>query len=139
MGISPAVDDYGRRLSDIFGHILNTVHCMEDLVIYSRTYKEHINLLRMLLKRPTTTTCRSTKTRRFSPSPQLFSPAMKFQQTDSGLTQNSNEPSEISHGQQISPIFVPFTGYVNKWEISAIQDRRSFCPLITPFKETYHL
>ena len=50
MGISHAGDDYGRRFSDIFGHIPNTAHCMEDLVIYSRTYEEHINLLRMLFK-----------------------------------------------------------------------------------------
>ena len=50
MGISNAGDDYGRRFSDIFGHIPNTARCMEDLVIYSRTYEEHINLLRMLFK-----------------------------------------------------------------------------------------
>ncbi len=50
MGISHAGDDYGRRFSDIFGHIPNTARCMEDLVIYSRTYEEHINLLRMLFK-----------------------------------------------------------------------------------------
>jgi hypothetical protein len=50
MGIIRAGDDYGRRFSDIFGHIPNTAGCMEDLVIYSRTYEEHTSLLRMLFK-----------------------------------------------------------------------------------------
>nr|CAH0109788.1 unnamed protein product [Daphnia galeata] len=48
--ISHAGDYYVRRNSDIFGHIPNAAHCMKDLVIYSRTYEEHINLLRILLK-----------------------------------------------------------------------------------------
>ena len=42
MGISHAGDDYERRFHDIFGHIPNTARCMEDLIIYSRTYDEHI-------------------------------------------------------------------------------------------------
>jgi hypothetical protein len=50
MGICHAGDDYGRRFSDIFGHIPNTARCMEDLVIYSRTYEEHVDLLRILFK-----------------------------------------------------------------------------------------
>jgi hypothetical protein len=50
MGICNAGDDCGRRFSDIFGHIPNTARCMEDLVIYSRTYEEHIDLLRILFK-----------------------------------------------------------------------------------------
>ena len=50
MGICHAGDDYGRRFSDIFGHIPNTARCMEDLVIYSRTYEEHITLLRLLFQ-----------------------------------------------------------------------------------------
>ncbi|KAI9555012.1 putative uncharacterized protein K02A2.6-like [Daphnia sinensis] len=50
MGISHAGDDYGRRFSDIFGHIPNTARCMEDLIIYSSNYNEHINLLRLLFQ-----------------------------------------------------------------------------------------
>ncbi|KZS04174.1 Uncharacterized protein APZ42_032919 [Daphnia magna] len=50
MGISHARDDYGRRFSDIFGHIPNTARCMEDLIVYSSTYDEHINLLRLLFQ-----------------------------------------------------------------------------------------
>lgn len=50
MGISHARDDYGRRFSDIFGHIPNTARCMEDLIVYSITYDEQINLLRLLFQ-----------------------------------------------------------------------------------------
>jgi hypothetical protein len=40
----------GRRFSDIFGHIPNMARCMEDLVVYSRSYKEHFALVRYLCK-----------------------------------------------------------------------------------------
>jgi hypothetical protein len=50
MGILHAGDDYGRRFSYIFGDIPNTVRCMEDLRVYSRTFDEHINLLRLLFR-----------------------------------------------------------------------------------------
>ena len=50
MGICHAGDDYGRRFSDIFGHIPNTARCMEDLIVYSRTYEEHKQLLRLLFR-----------------------------------------------------------------------------------------
>lgn len=43
MGICHTGDDYVRRISDIFGHIPNTARCMEDLVIYSRTYEKHVD------------------------------------------------------------------------------------------------
>jgi hypothetical protein len=50
MGICHAGDDYGRRFHDIFGHLRNTVRCMEDLIIYSTTYEEHVELVRAVLK-----------------------------------------------------------------------------------------
>jgi hypothetical protein len=119
MGISHAGDDYGRRFSDIFGHIPNTARCMEDLVIYSRTYEEHISLLRMLFKTANDNNVSFNKNKTVFAKPTVFLPAMKFQQTDSGPTQNSHEPSENSCGQQTSPIYVLFTDYANKCETSA--------------------
>ncbi len=119
MGISHAGDDYGRRFfrhfwthpqhcplhgrpGDLFTHMRNTSTCYA-----------------CFSKWPVTTTCRSTKTRRSSPNPQLFSPAMNYRQTDSGPTQSSHEPSENSRGQQTSPIYALFAVFANKWEISA--------------------
>jgi hypothetical protein len=50
MGICHAGDDYGRRFHDIFGHLRNTARCMEDLIIYSATYEEHLELVRAVFK-----------------------------------------------------------------------------------------
>lgn len=50
MGICQAGDDYGRRFSDIFSQIPNTARCMEDMIVYSRTYEEHLQLLCMLFQ-----------------------------------------------------------------------------------------
>ena len=50
MGICHAGDDYGRRFHDIFGHIPNTARCMEDLIIFSKTYDEHKQLLQTVFK-----------------------------------------------------------------------------------------
>lgn len=46
MGIS----HNGRRFHDIFCHIPITARCMEDIIIFSRTYEEHIRLLRLLFR-----------------------------------------------------------------------------------------
>jgi hypothetical protein len=50
MGICHAGDYYGRRFHDIFGHIPNTARCMEDLIIFSKTYDEHKELLQTVFK-----------------------------------------------------------------------------------------
>jgi hypothetical protein len=61
---------------------------------------------------------------------------MEFQQTDSGLTKNSHEPSQNSRGQKTSPIYVPFTDYANKWEISATRSPQLWLPYHDPSRPT---
>ena len=51
MGICHAGKDYGRRFHDILGHIPNTSRCMEDPIIFSKTYDEHKQLLQTVLKK----------------------------------------------------------------------------------------
>lgn len=50
MEISHASDGYGRHFSDIFGHLPNMARCMEDLVVYTQTYIEHLSLLHQLFQ-----------------------------------------------------------------------------------------
>jgi hypothetical protein len=42
MGITHAGDDFGRRVSDVFDNILNTGLVVEDILIFSSTYEEHM-------------------------------------------------------------------------------------------------
>jgi hypothetical protein len=114
MGICHAGDDYGRRFSDIFGHIPNTARCMEDLVIYSRTYEEHVDLLRILFKTANDNNESFNKKKRSTPPQQLFSLATKSQRTDSGPFRNLHEQSGNSPGRPSSQTCVRFTASANK-------------------------
>ena len=100
--ISDAGDYYVRCFSDIFGHIPNAAHCMKDLVIYSRTYEEHINLLRILLKTANDNNVSFNKTRRSSPSPQLFFP--QYEVSSDGFRPNPELTRAMREFQRLANI-----------------------------------
>ena len=50
-GITHAGDDYCRRVSDIFDSIPNSRRIVEDLVVFSKTYAEHLELVRSMFTR----------------------------------------------------------------------------------------
>ena len=50
-GVIHAGDDYSRRVSDIFDSIPNSRRIVEDIAVFSKTYKEHVELVRLLFNR----------------------------------------------------------------------------------------
>jgi hypothetical protein len=119
MGISHAGDDYGKRFSDIFGHIPNTARCMEDLVIYSRTYKEHINLLRMLFKTANDNNVSFKKSKSVFAQPTAIFAG--YEVSADGFRPNpalTRAIREFPRPANITDLRF-FYGHANKWEISA--------------------
>ncbi len=51
MGITHAGDDFGRRGSDVFDDNQNTRRLVEDILIFSSTYEEHMEIVRQVLAR----------------------------------------------------------------------------------------
>jgi hypothetical protein len=51
MGITHAGDDFGRRVSDVFDNILNTGRVVEDILIFSSTYEEHMATVQQVFTR----------------------------------------------------------------------------------------
>ncbi len=49
-GVSLAGDDYCRRAADVFDGITNSRRVVEDVVVYSKTYDEHLGQVRRLLE-----------------------------------------------------------------------------------------
>jgi hypothetical protein len=47
-GVSLAGDDYGRRLADIFDDFPNCRRVVEDVLVFSATWDEHVSLVRRL-------------------------------------------------------------------------------------------
>ena len=50
-GVCHAGDDYGRRVSDVFDDLPACRRVVEDVVEFSKTYEEHIKLVRQLFQR----------------------------------------------------------------------------------------
>lgn len=50
-GVSHAGDDYGRRVSEVFDDLPACRRVVEDVVVFSKTYAEHVQLVRQLFKR----------------------------------------------------------------------------------------
>jgi hypothetical protein len=50
-GITHAGDDYSRRVSEVFDDIPNCHRIVEDVILFSATYEEHIELVRRLFQR----------------------------------------------------------------------------------------
>jgi hypothetical protein len=50
-GITHAGDDYSRRVSEVFDDIPNCRRIVEDVMVFSATYEEHIELVRRLFQR----------------------------------------------------------------------------------------
>ena len=50
-GIVHAGDDYGRRVSEVFDDLPNSRRVVEDVLVFSATYSEHVKLVRELLRR----------------------------------------------------------------------------------------
>jgi hypothetical protein len=46
--VSLAGDDYGRRLADVFDDFPNCRRVVEDILFFSATWAEHVNLVRRL-------------------------------------------------------------------------------------------
>ena len=51
-GVVHAGDDYSRRLADVFDDIPNCRRIVEDILIFSKPYEEHLNLTNVTLLRP---------------------------------------------------------------------------------------
>jgi hypothetical protein len=51
MGIIHAGDDFGRRVADVFDGIPNTRRVVEDILIFSPTYEEHVEAVRQVFAR----------------------------------------------------------------------------------------
>jgi hypothetical protein len=49
-GVSLAGDDYGRRLANIFDDFLNCRRVVEDILVFSPTWEEHVDLVRRLFR-----------------------------------------------------------------------------------------
>ena len=50
-GIIHAGDDYGRRVADVFDDIPNSRRVVEDVIVYSKNYDDHVQLVRHLFSR----------------------------------------------------------------------------------------
>ena len=50
-GITHAGDDYSRRVSEVFDDIENSRRIVEDVIVFSATYEEHLKLVRRLFQR----------------------------------------------------------------------------------------
>ncbi|KZS05446.1 Uncharacterized protein APZ42_031345 [Daphnia magna] len=51
MGITHAVDDFGRRVSDLFDDIPNTRRVVKDILIFSSSSEEHMETVRQVFAR----------------------------------------------------------------------------------------
>jgi transposase InsO family protein len=49
-GVSLAGDDYGRRLANIFDDLPNCRRVVEDILVFSPTWEEHVDLVRRLFR-----------------------------------------------------------------------------------------
>lgn len=49
-GVSLASDDYGRRLADVFDDLPNCRRVVEDVLVFSATWEEHVSLVRRLFR-----------------------------------------------------------------------------------------
>ena len=50
-GVKHVGDDYCRRVSEVFDDFPNSRRIVEDFIVYSATYEEHINAVRALFAR----------------------------------------------------------------------------------------
>ena len=50
-GITHAGDDYSRRVAEVFDDIENCHRVVEDVIVFSASYEEHIQLVRRLCQR----------------------------------------------------------------------------------------
>ncbi len=50
-GVTHAGDDYARRVSDIFDNLPNSRRVIEDILVFSKTYEEHVQLVETLFER----------------------------------------------------------------------------------------
>ena len=50
-GVVHAGDDYCRRVADIFDDIPNSRRIVEDIMVFSKTWEEHIELVHQLFAR----------------------------------------------------------------------------------------
>jgi hypothetical protein len=50
-GVSLAGDDYCRRVSEVFDDLENCRRVVEDILVFSKTYEEHLVLVRRLFER----------------------------------------------------------------------------------------
>ena len=50
-GVTHAGDDCSRRVSDIFDNLPNSRRIIEDVLIFSENYEEHLELVRTLFER----------------------------------------------------------------------------------------
>ena len=53
-GIKQAGDDYCCRVSEVFDDVPNTRRVVEDILVYSSTYEDHVKAVRALFKQETT-------------------------------------------------------------------------------------
>ena len=53
-GIKQAGDDYCRRVSEVFDDVPNTRRIVEDILVYSSTYEDHVKAVRALFKKAAT-------------------------------------------------------------------------------------